>query len=673
MRKFLYFILQLILRFYRFIKPFNDDRLNLFLFLSIFVVSAYIAKLSLLTHFEREFWIDLVEKQFQGAIKISSERGEILDRNFTPLAVSERAVSFYVRPTEIKNKELLKGILLRKRSILSLYSKETGKSVEDLERELKVFDLISLSDLEKAYQKKYTTVKMDNGRALKIPFVWLKKELNCSKKEAFKAVKLALNIYYKLTGERRFGRKYPDLIGCVTEFKRVYPYGTGSPVVGITSKSGEGLSGLELLLEERKIITGNSIKLSGEKDARGRVYLGSQATQFLVKQKGSNVLTTIDGNLQYIFESVIEKFGKKWHPNFINAVLLDPKTGEVLAAASYPYYEYGTKRDKAFLSKLNPRFVTTPYEPGSVMKAITLAAALNEGIINRDTVFFCPADYRVGDKVFHNEFHGRDVKLRAWEIIQYSDNAGIIKVAQLLGKRRLYKYLRAFGFGSKTGIELPGENPGKLRNWQKWRDVEFATLAFGHNILVTTLQLAVAYSVLVNGGYYVKPHLLLAVLDDKGRVLKKFNQPSPRRVISASVSKTMRRILTMVVEGGTGTGTRLENFFVGGKTGTAVKYDPQIRAYNRRKITATFVGAFPMTNPRFVLAVTVDEPKVPRNMLWASKIAVPLFRELAERVLLYERVAPDKRSYFVGPGGEIESKETNGDFLLTNGLQGKKK
>ncbi|TCK06630.1 peptidoglycan D,D-transpeptidase FtsI family protein [Phorcysia thermohydrogeniphila] len=662
---------ELLLRLYNFVKPFKDDRLNLFLFVSIVLVFIYLGKLYLLTFSQREFWINLVEKQFAGAIKISSERGEILDRNRALLAASERVISFYVRPSEIKDKELFKRILLRDKDVIEDYAREKGLSSEKIKKSLSVFENISPKDIDFAYKKEFTIVKKD-GKTIKVPFVWLKKRISCSRKEAYRAVRTALNIYYYLSKEDRFKKRYPDLLGYVTEFKRVYPYSTGSVVVGLTNRSGEGLSGLEYLLERRKIITGDTITLSGEKDTRGRVYLGKEARLFLSRQKGNNVVITIDGNLQYIFEKTIEEFGKKWHPNFINAVLMDPYTGDILAAASYPFYKYGEKRGKKLLSKLNARFITAPYEPGSVIKPITLAAAINEGLVTADTVFFCPATYQVGKKTFKNEFHGRDVKLRAWEIIQYSDNVGIIKVAQLLGKEKLYEYFKAFGFGEKTGIELPGEDPGVLRHWKKWRDVEFATLSFGHNIMTTTLQLAAAYSALVNGGVYVKPRLLLAIVDDKGKVIKRFPVVKKRRVISERTSKVMRRVLTMVVEGGTGTGTRFENFYVGGKTGTAVKYDPKIKAYNKQKITASFVGAFPMTNPRFVLAVTVDEPKVPKRELWASKIAVPLFRELAERVLLYERVAPDKKEYRVGKDGAILCSEINRDYLLTNGLQTEK-
>ena len=652
---------------YNFIRPFKDDRLNFFIFISVLLFAGYVAKLYLLTFVQGEFWIKKVSGQFAGVIKISCERGRIYDRNHALLAGNERVFSFYIRPSEVGDWSTFKKILLRDRETIERFSKAKGYKPNILFERLKAFESLSPEDIDRAYRKRFTVVKR-GSKVLKVPFVWLKKRVSCSKEEAVKAVKTALTVYYALSGESRFKKKYPDLVGYVQEFRRVYPYRVGSVVLGVTTSAGEGQSGLELLLEARKIITGDTILLSGEKDTRGRVYLGKSARLFLTRRRGNDVVVTIDGNIQYMFEKTVEEYARKWKPNFINAVLMNPHTGDILAAVSYPFYRYGERRGRDLVSKLTPRFIVFPYEPGSVMKPIVLASAINEGLITENTVFYCPATYKVGNKEFKNEFQGRNVKLRAWEIIQHSDNVGIIKVAQLLGKEKLYHYLKAFGFGQKTGIELPGEHPGRVRHWKKWRDVEFATIAFGHNIEATTLQLAVAYSALVNGGVYVKPRLLLAVVDDKGNVVKRFPVNRGRRVISPQTSRIMRKILTMVVEGGTGVAARLENFYVGGKTGTALKTDPVTGDYDRSRITASFVGAFPLTKPRFVLAVTEDEPKVPKNMLWASKIAVPLFRELAERVLLYERVSPDRKDYRIRHG-EVVSVDANQDFLLKNGLQ----
>ncbi len=671
--KVLYLIKALIERVYSFIKPFKDDKLNYFVFISLLLILIFAIRLFQLSYFNRAYWIETAEKQSVGILKLSYKRGDILDRNGDLLAASLKVFSFYIRPTEIKDKELFKGILERKRGIIEKFAKEKGISEGEVIKALAPLKEITSQDIERAYKKKFTIVRTKSGKKVKVPFVWLKKEVSVELPKLRKSVKLALKIYYDLSGENRFKKKHPDLIGFVPEYKRVYPYDVGSVIVGYTNKFGEGLSGLEYILEKKGVITGKSIEIVGNKDARGEIYLGDQALLFLIKEKGNNVKTTIDGNLQYILEKTLEKYGRKWHPNFINAVLMDPNTGEVLAAASWPFFKYGEKLTRKSQEFLTPRFITFAYEPGSVMKPLVLAAALNEGLITVNTVFHCPPTMKVGDKVFKNEFHGRDVKLRAWEIIEYSDNVGIIQVAQLLGKKRLYRYYKAFGFGSKTHIELPGESPGILRNWKKWRDVDFATLAFGHNISTTTLQLAAAYSALVNGGIYYKPTLIKEVLDDKGRVVKKFKPVRVRRVISEKVSKEMRRVLTMVVEGGTGTATKFTNFYIGGKTGTAQKWDKKLKRYNRNKITATFAGAFPSTNPRFVLVITVDEPKVPKNMLWASKIAVPIFRDIAQRVLLYERTSPDKRKYFFEAGGKISYTEINQNFVLTNGLQQKKK
>ena len=665
----LFRIKDLLLRVYGFIKPFKDERLNVFFLVSVFLVFVYSFRIFDLSYFEKSYWVEKVKSQFAGVIKLSPPKGSILDRNGTVLAASEKVVSFYVRPSEVKDWSLFKRIVLRDSSVLDEYCELKGVSVERLRNLLSPFSTVTEKDLDRAYNKKFTVVEKGD-RKIRVPFVWLKKRLSLGVEESARAVRVVLKIYYTLSGENRFQKRYPDLIGFTTEYKRVYPYAVGSTVVGITSPFGEGLTGLERYLERKGLITGRTVKLFGSKDARGMVYLGTNATVFVTKEKGRNVELTIDGNLQYIVEKIISEYGEKWHPKFINVVLMNPHTGEILAAASWPFFNYENPKEGG---PLTPRYAVTPYEPGSVMKPFVLAAALNEKLITPNTVFFCPAHYKVGNKVFKNEFHGKDVKLRAWEIIQYSDNVGIIQVAQLLGKEKLYNYYRAFGFGQRTGVELPGESPGILRNWKKWRDVDFATLAFGHNISVTTLQLAAAYSALVNGGVYYRPTFLKAIIDDKGRVVKEFPPVPERRVLSEGVSRQMRRILTMVVEGGTGTATKFVNFYVGGKTGTALRWNPKLRSYDKTKINATFAGAFPMTDPRYVLVVSVIEPKVSKNMLWASDIAVPIFRDIAERVLLYERTTPDRKEYFIGSNGCIESKDINQNFTFKNGLQQEKK
>ncbi|WP_456435559.1 peptidoglycan D,D-transpeptidase FtsI family protein [Thermovibrio ammonificans] len=671
----IYWLRELILRVYRFIKPFKEDRLNLFFLFSLALLTVYSVRLLYLTHFDREEWIKFVNRQFSGKIKISYERGEILDRNGSLLAASERVVSFYVRPTEIKDWKLFCQIVTLQKAPLEEYAEEKGVSLEKLYELLKPLKEVTPEELQKAYEKKYTVVTY-KGKKIKVPFVWLHKKAQTTPYRAAKAVKVAMRIYYTLSGESPIKKRHPDILGFVPEYKRCYPYGVGSTVVGLASDFDKGLSNLEYYLDKKGIITGKTVLLSGEKDYLGRVYLGKNASQFLTKEKGNNVLLTIDGNLQYIVEKTISEYGKKWHPKFINAVLMDPNTGEILAAASWPFYRYGEKLKKGDTSKLVARYVTDVYEPGSVMKPIVLAAALNEGVVGVNDVFYCPARIKINDRTFTNEFHGRNVKLRAWEIIEYSDNVGIIQVAQKLGKKKLYEYLKRFGFGNKTGIELPIESKGLLSNWKKWKDVEFATITFGYHISVTTLQLAAAYSALVNGGIYYKPFLVKAILDEKGNVIKSFSPVAERRVISERTSKLMRRVLTMVVEGGTAKPTKFENFYVGGKTGTAqklIKEKGKKPHYSRKKIYATFVGFFPATNPKYVLAVTVNEPKVPKNMLWATKIAVPIFRDIAERVLLYERTAPDKKRYTVEPGGNITATEINTDFPFKNGIQQRKK
>ncbi|WP_456484743.1 peptidoglycan D,D-transpeptidase FtsI family protein [Desulfurobacterium sp.] len=632
MRKLYYHIVNFLNKIYYFIKPFEDDRLNSFLFISIFLLLLFILRLLNLCYFDKSKYLTFLQRQYTGKLTLRSERGEIFDRNGIPLAVSKKTCSFYIRPKLIKDKKLFQTIFL------NIFGNETG---------------ITKSDLKKAFSK--------NEK-----FAWLKKnidgDINHLRKEAAAVIKEYMEKSHQMKP------KLFDLIGVMPEFERVHPYGVGSSVVGVLNSSGKGISGLELYLEKHKIILGDKIIIPALKDARGNLYVNDPDALFLSYKKGNNVVLTIDANIQYIVEKIIKKYAKKWHPNFINVVVMNPKTGDIIAAASYPFYKYGTKRGKHFISEINPRFISAPYEPGSVIKPFVLAAAINEGLVTPMTPIKVPANYRVDDKVFHNEFHGENVTLTAWEVIKYSDNVGIIKIAQKLGKKRYYNYLKAFGFGQKTGVEIAGESIYPLRNYKKWKNVDFATLAFGHNIMVNTLQLATAYCALVNGGYLYKPRIIAKIINDKGDVIKDFPAIRIRQVIKPWVSKEMRRVLATVVEGGTGTNTKMENFYIGGKTGTAIKYDPRIRAYNRNKITATFAGAFPLTDPDFVMVVTVDEPKVPKNKLWASDIAVPVFKEIAERILLYEREKPDKYKYFF-VGDKMERKPINQDFPYKKGYR----
>ena len=653
--KFLYYeIRNFLYRIYLFIGLFNGKRLNIFFTLSLLIVLVYGFRLVNLCITNRDYWLKVAGNQYKGILRLSSERGEILDRNGALLAASERVYSIYVRPLDIKDKKLFLEIVSGNKNLFEKFANKDGIANERIEILRNTIAKLGLNDnLGPILQSKRH-------------FVWLKRDVNINRKTLNRDISYILKIYYTFSGENPYKKDLPDIIGAIPEFTRVYPYMVGSTVIGTTNRNGKGLSGLEYYLEKNGIILGKEFYIKGKRDAIGNLYINTPtADTFLAHKKGNNVVTTIDGNIQYYVEKTLESYAKKLHPKFINAVLMNINTGEVIAAASYPLYHYSERRNKNFLSEVNPRFITDPYEPGSVIKPIIMAGAINDNLITPETIIKCPRHYRVDDKVFHNEFR-KDVKLKAWEIIKYSDDVGIVKVAQKLGKEETYRYLKAFGFGNKTGIELPGESPGVLRNYKNWRDVDFATISFGHDIMATTLQLAAAYCTLVNGGYYVKPRLLMGIENDRGNMIKEF-QSIRRRVISKGTSETMRRILSTVVEGGTGKATRFLNFYVDGKTGTSRKWEGG--RYSRKRIDATFVGAFPGTRPKYVLAISVDEPKLKRNMLWASKIAVPIFRDIAERVILYERLTPDRKLYTFTSNGTLVARNINANFPYKDGIQ----
>ncbi len=619
-------------KIYRRVEPFSDERLNIFIFMSFFLVCAFTVKLLLLTASRNKIYLKRVLSQYGGKLVLKSERGKIYDRNNTPLAESIKVSSFYMRPALIKNKRLFLKLC-------------------------KTF--IKEPEVVRAVESNLNKKKL---------FLWILKDYNKMPDEIYPQIRKVLMAYISYL--RKNGKDIPvfqDLLEVVPEYKRVYPYRVGSSVVGVLNSAGHGISGLEEFLERAKIITGEKATLTAKRDAFGDIFVGNPAAVFEYYKKGNNVVTTIDGNLQYILEDIASKYAKKFHPNFINIVLMNPNTGDILAAVSYPFYIYGSKRGRRFISEINPRFITVPYEPGSVMKPFVLAAALNEGLLSVNSPIYCPRFYKVGDKFIHNEF-GHNVTLSAWQVIKYSDNVGIVKILQKLGRKKFYEYLLKFGFGRKTGVELPAEAGYPIGNWRKWRDIDFATMAYGHHILTTTLQLAQAYSALVNGGWLVKPRLLLAVVNDKGEVIKSFPVVKRGRVLSKSVSLQMRRVLESVVErGGTGYSTSLVNYYVGGKTGTARKFDRKLGRYSRTKIDATFAGAFPITNPKFVLVITVDRPRVSKDKLWASDIAVPMFKEIAERVLLYERTPPDKYKYELTSNGTLLRYRINVNFPLKKG------
>ncbi len=522
-------------------------------------------------------------RQHRQQVTLVPHRGEIIDRNGELLAVSVNVPSVYVRPRQFGD------------------------------------DRSRVTDLAKRLRLPVATVQSKlNARQ---PFVWLKRQ--AMPREAEAVAELGL----------------PG-VGHFAEARRFYPRGAlGAHILGFVGTDAQGLGGLEMRLNRQ--IRGESQKIEVDRDARGREFLrashGAQPTQ------GSRVELTIDAMIQAATERELALGVANAKAVGGAAVVLDPHTGEILALANVPTFnpndpaDWGDRKHK---DRIRNRAITDPYEPGSTFKAFLAASALEEGVTNPNERIFCEnGAHPIGKWVIHDSHpHGW---LSFAEVIQFSSNIGVSKVADRLGKERFNEYLRAFGFGQRLGIELPDESPGIMRPIGKWARINLATTSFGQGISVTPLQMAAAYGVIANGGTLMKPYLVRRITSPSGEVTQEHRPTAVGRVISEKTARITTELLRRVVEekGGTGSKARLEDFSVAGKTGTAQKVDSRTRAYSSKRI-GSFVGFVPADKPRAVILVLIDEPS---TSSYGGVVAAPVFRAIAGEVLAALRVQAPAR------------------------------
>jgi cell division protein FtsI (penicillin-binding protein 3) len=488
------------------------------------------------------------------------------------LAVSMDVDSVYARPANIENQRKITRVLA------------------------------PLLSLDRSSLKK----KLDKGASRK--FIWLKRQVDLASSER------------SLISDM-------DGVGSIKESRRFYPNrNLAANLLGFTGIDSDGLEGVELFYDS--YLKGTPVSVNAARDARGKLLIFDDLDD---RAQGMDVVLTIDKNLQYIAEKAIGEVVKEFGAKAATAIVMDPYTGDVLAMANAPTF------DPNDISKFKPhqwrnRAVTDVFEPGSTMKSFLLAAALEEGVIAPDDIFFCEnGEYDVLDRTFH------DSKKHAWltarNIVRYSSNIGAIKIGEKLGKEGLYHYLKAFGFGEKTGIDLPGEARGRLRHFSKWSAVSFNTISFGQGVSATALQLTSAMSVVANGGYLMKPRVVKEIKHLGGGEVKVINPIIIRRVISEDVAEMTTEILTGVTaEGGTGARAAMEGFKVAGKTGTAQKHSKTKRGYEKGKYVVSFLGFVPADKPRLVILVAIDEPE---RGLSGGGTAAPVFKKIATESLAY--------------------------------------
>jgi cell division protein FtsI (penicillin-binding protein 3) len=526
------------------------------------------------------------ERQQERLVKLEPKRGTIYDRMHRELAVSLDVDSIYGVPAEIENP----------RAIAQRLSTILHESPRVLERRL-------------------TGDKH---------FVWLSRKVEPVKAEKAKAL-----------GSRK--------IGSLLESKRFYPKKTlAGPLIGFTGMDNKGLEGLERAYD--KVLHGVSGWMIAEKDAVGRtVFPGGSGFRFRQQTKpGNDIVLTIDEVIQHITEKELDAALASSHAKGGVCIVMNPDNGEVLAlsvrTAAHGRQAFNPNEPQRYKpADWRNRAVTDAFEPGSIFKPILASAALEERVVHPSERFDCSAGkIQVADRVI-KDAHENGV-LTFTDVIADSSNVGTIKVALRLGKERFSRYIAAFGFGQKTGVDIPGEISGLLKDYRLWSGVSIGSIAIGQEIGVTPMQMAAAYCALANGGMLVKPYIVSEIVDRDGGEGKRFGPQPVRRVISEETCAKVNKILQRVVESGTGQKAQPAGYTAAGKTGTAQKIDQKTGAYSKKDYLSSFVGFVPAVSPKLVILVMVDTPE---GIVYGGSVAAPVFKAIAEQSLAYLQVAPD--------------------------------
>lgn len=510
------------------------------------------------------------EKQYQRIVKLQARRGDVFDRNGIELAISVPAYSLFADPS-----------LVQKPRRLALKLSKT---------------------LGVPYKSLYKKLSKKNSR-----FVWLERLIDESKKSKI--------LEWKEKG-----------LGFHEEFKRVYPNKNGlSHTIGFVGDEGKGLEGIEARYNDYLSSTAESYNLP--KDARGR-FLVEDGWLFMSKRDGDDLILTVDLDLQFQVEQELKRAIEHHHADGAWAVVMDPKTSEILAMASAPDFDLNQARTTPAARRRN-RILSDVYEPGSTIKTIFFAGAMEKKIIEPNTVL----DISEG-KI---EINGRTIsesdddhkydKLTVAEILAHSSNVGVSKVALRMKDKEIYETFQKFGFTEKVPLDLPGTTRGMLSE-PPWRDHLKANISFGHGVALTALHVANAYAAIANGGILNVPY-----------IVKKEDAPEGVRVISKSTANKIKMMLVSATgETATGRRARVKGFPVAGKTGTAQKVDPNGGGYIKGQYISSFVGFLPANDPEYLIYVVIDNPQ--EKGYYASDTAAPVFARIAEYAINKKGIAP---------------------------------
>jgi cell division protein FtsI (penicillin-binding protein 3) len=514
-------------------------------------------------------------RQYTLPVTLRPERGRIFDRHGRPLATSVMMPSLFVNPREISNHdEVAKQLAhILQRPVSEVREKLSGKSA----------------------------------------FAWVVRQVPPETVTHIQALNLR-GVYFRQEPRRYYPKQH-----------------LAGQVLGFVNIDEDGVEGLEHYYNRE--LAGQPRQIVMQRDAKSRPvgFLEGEAAEY---PRGADLYLTLDERLQHVAERELAAQVQLTRAKSGLVLIMQPHTGEILALAAYPFFDPNAFRDPQQLVWRRNRAVTDPVEPGSTFKLIVAAAALEEATVRMDEVFFCENGLLVqgGRRLRDHDPYGF---LRFPEVIEHSSNICTVKISERLSSLMLYHYIRRFGFGEKSLVDLPGEDPGKLRIPQRWSRFSHASLAIGQEISVTPLQLVTAYAAVANGGWLMRPRIVSRII---GADTEQHFAPEVRQqILSPQTAEKLTAIFTGVVERGTGKPAAVEGYTVAGKTGTAQKVDSQRGGYSSREVLASFVGYVPAEEPQLIILAIIDEPQKWR---WGSQAAGPVFRRVAQEALHYLQIPP---------------------------------
>lgn len=545
----------------------NSLRVKYLYFFFLFLFLLVTTRIIYLQIFKKNFFQNLARRQHYQIVPLEGRRGKIFDTHGRVLARGLVSYSIFADPFLIEDID----------ATATLLAANLGVPSDKIKARL---------------QKKKR-------------FIWLKRKISLPEKEKIQTL--------DLRG-----------IGFIREEDRFYPQDRlSSSVLGVVDIDNKGLGGIELSYD--RFLRG--------KDGRTRILQDSfshdifLSPEIIEPQEGADIVLTIDAQLQYWVENYLEEGVKSFSALGGSVVMMDADTGAVLALANYPFFNPNSLNETSSDSMRN-RAVCDMFEPGSVFKIVTLVAALEEKAFKESDIIYCEnGAYKIPGTILHDYKPNGALDFRG--VFKKSSNIGVGKIAAVLGKQKIYRYIKKMGFGEKTGIDLPGEITGVVKPLSQWSNTSPYIIPIGQEVGVNLFHLVRAFAVIANGGYLVQPHIVKATCFD---AFCKEVPEQRKRVISLLTAIRAKNILLSVVKEGTGKGAAVENVRIGGKTGTAQKYDFALKKYSSSKYRASFVGFIDEPNVHVVIGVSIDEPA--RSHL-GGMVASPVFKKIAEKSVKY--------------------------------------